>query len=314
MSHPEEKIPLIVILGPTAVGKTKLAIELAQSIGGEIISADSRLFYRGMDIGTAKPSRQELHAVPHHLIDISDPDERWSVARFQDETNRIVKEISGRGNLPLLVGGTGQYLRAVTQGWQVPELPPNKSLRAALNRWAEEIGPQELYKRLAVIDPEAATKILPQNVRRTVRAFEVIFHTGKLFSAMKKKGEVPYSILQIGLIRPREILYQRVDQRLELMIREGFVDEVKRLLSMGYHKSLPSMSAIGYAQIAAHLEGDISLEDAVKEIRRITRVFIRRQRNWFKPDDPEINWFDLEIDGIDEIRVCVEDFLAQSRK
>ena len=314
MSHPEEKIPLIVILGPTAVGKTKLAIELAQSIGGEIISADSRLFYRGMDIGTAKPSRQELHTVPHHLIDISDPDERWSVARFQDETNQIVKEISGRGNLPLLVGGTGQYLRAVTQGWQVPELPPNKSLRAALNRWAEEIGPQELYNRLAVIDPEAAEKILPQNVRRTVRAFEVIFHTGKLFSAMKKKGEVPYRILQIGLIRPREILYQRVDQRLDLMIREGFVEEVKRLLAMGYHQSLPSMSAIGYAQIAAHLEGDISLEDAVKEIRRITRVFIRRQRNWFKPDDPEIYWFDLEIDGIDEIRVCVEDFLAQSRK
>ena len=194
--------PVVVILGPTAVGKTEIAIQLAQQLGGEIVSADSRLFYRYMDIGTAKPTLEERAAVPHHLIDVADPDEIWSLARFQFEACQAIREIHARDRLPFLVGGTGQYIRAVTQGWQPPAVEPDLRLRGALERWAAEVGLNGLHERLAFLDPDAAEKIDPRNLRRTVRALEVILTSGRRFSQQRLSMPSPFDIFQIGLAAP----------------------------------------------------------------------------------------------------------------
>lgn len=301
--------PLIVILGPTAVGKTALSLSLAGRFTGEIISADSRLFYRGMDIGTAKPTAGELASVPHHLIDVSDPQNVWSLGGFKRAVTRLVGEIHQRGRVPFLVGGTGQFVRAITEGWAIPELTADEHLRAVLIRWAETIGPEGLYQRLQVVDPAAAEKILPGNLRRTVRAFEVIFKTGRRFSDLRQREPVPYRVLQIGLIRPRPELDERINRRVDLMIEAGFVEEVAGLLAQGVTPGLPSMSAIGYRQVAAYLGGECSLEDAVEEIKKVTRKFYRRQMNWFKLDDPEIHWFEMGEKTESEISVLLSDFL-----
>jgi tRNA dimethylallyltransferase len=304
-----ELIPLVVILGPTAVGKTDLSILLAERLGGEIVSADSRLFYRGMDIGTAKPSIEARARMPHHLIDVADPDEVWSLAKFQDAANDAILDIHSRGRLPMLVGGTGQYLRAVIEGWDIPRTKPDKHLRKALNDWAEQIGAHELHYRLTILDPQAAAKIDPRNVRRTVRALEVIFHTGKLFSEQRSVRQSPYDALVVGLTRDREELYQRVDTRIQDMLASGFVAEVSDLLSQGYSPSLATLSAIGYREIVAYLQGEISLDEAQERMKRQTRVFIRRQANWFKPDDPNIHWFDASRQPIDAIETLIQNWL-----
>lgn len=304
-----ELIPLVVILGPTAVGKTDLSILLAERLGGEIISADSRLFYRGMDIGTAKPDLEARARVPHHLIDVADPDEVWSLAKFQDSANDAILDIHSRGRLPMLVGGTGQYIRAVIEGWDIPRTKPDKPLRKALNDWAEQIGAYELHHRLTILDPQAAAKIDPRNVRRTVRALEVIFHTGKLFSDQRKMRQSPYDALVVGLTRDREELYQRIDTRIQDMLASGFVAEVSDLLSQGYSPHLATLSAIGYREIVAYLQGEISLDEAQERMKRQTRVFVRRQANWFKPDDPNIHWFDASQQPIDAIETLIRNWL-----
>ena len=261
MPSVDRKPPLITLIGPTAVGKTELAIRLAEACAGEIVSADSRLFYRGMDIGTAKPSLEERRRAPHHLIDVADPDEPWSLAMFQKAAQEAIAGIHARRKLPLLVGGTGQYVRAVVEGWVPPPQAPDPDLRRRLETWAEEIGPEELHARLAVVDPEAARRILPGNLRRTIRALEVIFHTGRRFSEQQRKKETPYHLIQIGLTRPREELYRRIDARIEAMFANGFVEEVRGLLERGYAPDLPTLSAIGYGETCAYLRGEISLED-----------------------------------------------------
>lgn len=285
------KPPLILIVGPTAVGKTELAIQLAESLNGEIVSADSRLFYRGMNIGTAKPSQEEMDRIPHHLIDIVEPDETLSLAVFQQEANRIITEIHARGRLPFLVGGTGQYVRAVTQGWMPPEVVADERLRNELEKIKEERGFEWLHAKLAYLDPESALKIDARNVRRTIRALEVILTTGRKFSEQRGQGEAPYRLITIGLTRPREELYQRVDERIEAMFSAGFVDEVQSLLERGYAPSLPSMSAIGYRECVSVVQGQLTTEQAKVEMKRATRVFVRRQANWFKESDPDIAWF-----------------------
>ena len=306
---------LIVILGPTAVGKTGLAIELAQRLNGEIVSADSRLFYRGMDIGTAKPTEQELASVPHHLIDVADPDDTWSLALFQREAYQAIETIHGIGKLPFLVGGTGQYIRAVTvEGWEIPKQAPDDSLRNILENWGEDIGSEGLYQRLQLLDPEAANKIDSRNLRRTVRALEVTLRTGVRFSTQRRKGSAPYQLLQIGLSRPRDELYKRIDQRIEKMLADGFVEEVQALLDAGYSPELPAMSAIGYSQIGTHLEGETSLEEAVVEIKRLTRQFVRRQANWFKPDATDIHWFDMNEGAVDAVEEAVRKFIKQANQ
>lgn len=285
------KLPLVLIVGPTAVGKTELAIRLAEKLNGEIISADSRLFYRGMDVGTAKPSKEELARVPHHLIDIVDPDETLSLAVFQQKAQAIISEIHARSKLPLLVGGTGQYVRAVTQGWTPPEVTPNEQLRNALEKMKEERGIEWLHDGLKVLDVKAAEKIDARNYRRTIRALEVIFTTGRKFSEQRGQDDSPYHLISIGLTRPREELYRRVDERIDAMFANGFIDEVKGLLAQGYSAELPSMSAIGYRECVGVIKGELTIEQAKAEMKRITRVFVRRQSNWFKESDPQIRWF-----------------------
>jgi tRNA dimethylallyltransferase len=285
------KPSLILIVGPTAVGKTELAIRLAQKLNGEIISADSRLFYKGMNVGTAKPSHEEMARIPHHLIDIVNPDETLSLAVFQQRANGIIADIHARNKLPFLVGGTGQYVRAVTEGWVPPEVTPNENLRDELERMKEERGVEWLHDKLKGLDEEAASNIDARNYRRTIRALEVIFTTGKKFSDQRGQGESPYHLISIGLTRPREELYRRVDERIDLMFANGFIDEVKGLLTQGYSAELPSMSAIGYRECVRVIQGELTIEQAKAEMKRITRIFVRRQGNWFKESDPNIHWF-----------------------
>jgi tRNA dimethylallyltransferase len=301
------KPPLVVILGPTAVGKTEISLIVAEHLAGEIVSADSRLFYRGMDIGTAKPTREERSRVPHHLIDMIDPDEAWSLRDFQQSAQEAITAIHTRGRLPLLVGGTGQFLRCITEGWELPKQAPHLKLRNEIQKWGEQIGAAALHAQLSIIDPQAASVIEPNNLRRTVRALEVIVLTGKRFSEQRQRRQSPYHILQLGLIRPRPELYARIDARIEQMLSNGWLDEVQALLDQGYDPSLTSMSAIGYQQLAAYLVGDITLEEATKEIKRLTRQFVRRQANWFKMDDPSIHWFTPGSDTVEQIVRLVQE-------
>ena len=293
--HPEKrtKLPLIIIVGPTAVGKTELSLALAERLGGEIVSADSRLFYRGMDISTAKPTVEERTRVPHHLIDIAGPGETWSLALFQRAAADAISGIHRRGKLPFLVGGTGQYIHAVTHGWSPPETVPDARLRTALEELAKLMGNNWLHERLAVLDPAAAEAIDPRNVRRTIRALEVIFSSGRKFSEQRGQGESPYQQLTIGLSCPRPVLYERIDARIEAMFALGLLEEVRGLLAQGYSPDLPTLSAIGYRECVAVLEGRMSLEEARVQMRRRTRIFVRRQANWFKADDPNIKWFEM---------------------
>ena len=287
------KNPLILLVGPTAVGKTELAIQLAERLNGEIVSADSRLFYRGMDIGTAKPTPEERAHVPHHLIDVADPDEIWSLVVFQQKATEVIADIHARGKLPFLVGGTGQYVRAVSEAWTPPEVEPDPRLRGVLENLAKEKGIYWLHAGLGRVDPTAAAKIDARNLRRTVRALEVILTTGRLFSGQRQQSESPYDLLVIGLKRPRVELYQRIDERIETMFAAGLLDEVKSLLDKGYSPDLPTMSAIGYRECVRVLKGQLSVEQAKVEMRRATRIFVRRQANWFKEDDPDIHWFEV---------------------
>ena len=305
----DNRKPLIVILGPTAVGKTEISLVLADRFGGEIVSADSRLLYRGMNIGTAKPSPAELAQVKHHLIDVTNLDEIWSLAKFQRAAYAAIGDIHGRGKNPFLVGGTGQYLKAVVEGWDIPEVKPDMQLRKALENWGEALGAEGLHTRLQTIDPEAARRIDPRNLRRSIRALEVLFHSGRRFSDQQKKSGAPYRILQLGLNRPRPELYARIDARIDNMVDSGLVEEVKDLLESGYAEDSPPLTAIGYRQIVAYLDGEMTLEEAVQQIRRDTRKFVRRQANWFKATDPQIHWFQAGEETLDAMSQQIQKFL-----
>ncbi len=293
--------PLLVIVGPTAVGKTETAVKLASLLDAEIVSADSRYFYRGMDIGTAKPTMEERQGIPHHLIDVANPNERWSLTIFQAAARDIIEGIYSRAKLPILVGGTGQFIRAVVEDWAPPSMEPDTALREVLENWGREIGPAELHRKLGIVDPEAAAHMDANNLRRSVRALEVIFKTGERFSQQRRKNPSPYNALQIGLIRPREQIYARVDQRIEEMMQRGLLEEVRNLLNLGYSPSLPSMSAIGYREAAKVLSGEMSADEAVTQMKRLTRVFVRKQANWFRETDPGIHWFQAENLKLDAI-------------
>jgi len=304
--------PLIIILGATAVGKTALSLKLACHFKGEIVSGDSRLIYRGMDIGTAKPTLEEMAMARHHLVDVTDLDNPWSLAVFQKAVHEAIFDIHARGRLPIMVGGTGQYIRAITEGWEIPAVSPNHTLRKVLETWAGEIGAEALHQRLATLDPSAAAQIEAHNLRRTVRALEVILTTGKPFSTQRLQQSPRYRILKIGLYRPRTELYQRVDARLEAMIEAGLIEEVNKLLDKGYSPDLPGFSAIGYSDIVSYLQGKISLDEAITFIKRRTRVFVRHQANWFKMDDPTIHWFRAEDASETEIEKTIIQWLAEN--
>lgn len=299
MHWPES--PLVVVVGPTAVGKTEIALQLAERLDGEIVSVDSRLFYRGMDIGTAKPTASDRMRIPHHLVDVTEPDQPWSLSKFQDEVRRCIAQIHERDRIPLLVGGTGQYVRAVVEGWLPPEQAGDEHLRNVLETWADVIGRFELHEKLAILDPSAARSIDATNLRRTIRALEVILTSGKRFSEQRRKGGCMYSVLQIGLIRPREELYRRIDERIETMVTKGLLEETRQLMTKGYSTNLPGLSAIGYREMVEVLEGKISLEEAIVLMKRKTREYVRRQANWFKLEDPLIRWFDAGLTPVEDI-------------
>ena len=303
-AHP----PLLVIVGPTAVGKTALSLQLAQQFQGEIISADSRLFYRGMDIGTAKPTPAERTAVPHHLIDICAPDETITLGTYQALAYAAIDEIQARSKLPILVGGTGQYVMAVVEGWGIPRVPPRPALRAALRR----LGQAELARWLRQLDPVAAARIDARNVRRVVRALEVTLVAGVPMTALQEKRPPPYRIEMIGLHREREALYERIDARVDKMMAAGLLAEVERLQAAGYGRRLPAMSGLGYRQLHDYLAGERSLAEAVARIKFETHRFVRQQATWFRQDDPRIAWFAMDEAGVETaVATHVADWLAR---
>jgi tRNA dimethylallyltransferase len=283
----------VVIVGPTAVGKTVLSLHLASAVGGEIVSADSRQVYRGMDVGTAKATAEEQARVPHHLVDAVDPDQVLSLALYQELAYAAIDGIQARGRTPFLVGGTGQYVMAVVEGWQVPRVSPNETLRRRLYRQAERDGADALHARLSGLDPVAASRIDPRNVRRVVRALEVCLVTGRPISGQQGKTPPPYRLLILGLTMPRAQLYQRIDQRVDCMIAAGLEEEVQQLVAGGYGFDLPAMSGVGYGQFGPYLSGQATLAGTVREIKRATRRFVRHQANWFRIDDTRIHWFDV---------------------
>ncbi|MDW8099057.1 MAG: tRNA (adenosine(37)-N6)-dimethylallyltransferase MiaA [Anaerolineae bacterium] len=302
--------PLVAIIGPTAVGKTALSIELALAINGEIVSADSRQIYRYMDIGTAKPTPAERARVPHHLLDVVDPDQPMTLAEYQRLAYAAIEDIHRRGRVPLLVGGTGLYVRAVLEGLRIPEVPPDPKLRARLEAEARALGAEALHARLAALDPVAAARVDPRNVRRVIRALEVCLHAGRPISELQEAAPPPYRILRIGLTRPRRELYARIDARVDAMIAAGLMEEVRSLLARGYGPELPAMSGLGYRQICRYLAGEQTLEEAIREIKRKTRRFVHQQQTWFRPDDPRIHWFDLSQTPYEAIEQFVRAWLA----
>ena len=283
---------LIAIVGPTAAGKTALSIDLAETLGGEIVSADSRQIYRGMDIGTAKASPEERAAVPHHLLDVVDPDQVLTLAEYQRLAYAAIDAILDRGRLPFLVGGTGQYVHAVLEGWRIPEVPPDAAVRAALEAEAASQGAAALHARLARLDPAAAERIDYRNVRRVIRALEVCTIAGRPISELQTKSPPPYRVVQIGVTRPRPELYAAIDARVDRMIAAGLVDEVRGLAAAGYGWELPAMTGLGYRQIGGYLRGECRLEEAIAAVKQGTRRFVQQQYNWFGLSDPAIRWVD----------------------
>jgi tRNA dimethylallyltransferase len=277
-----ERIPLLVIVGPTAVGKTALAVTLAQQLGGEIVSADSRQVYRRMDIGTAKPTAAERAATRHHLIDLIEPDQEFSLATYQALATAAIGDIAARGGLPLLVGGTGQYLAALLEGWGVPEVPPQPGLRAHLEAEAASTGPLALHARLAAIDPVAAAAIAATNVRRVIRAIEVHAVTGQPISTLQRKTPPPYQCVVLWLTLPTPQLYARIDARVDAMLMAGLVAEVQALRAAGYGWELPAMSSLGYREFQPFLAGEQSLAAAVERLKFNTHGFTRKQASWFR--------------------------------
>jgi tRNA dimethylallyltransferase len=284
------KPQVVFVVGPTGAGKSALAAALAPLLHGEVLSADSRLLYRGFDIGTDKPPQAIRERIPHHLIDVTDPDRPWTLAQFKSAALDCIEQISARDRLPLCVGGTGQYVRALVEGWEIPPAVASRDLRAQLEERAAREGPGALFSELEKADPAAAARIDPRNVRRVIRALEVVLSTGRPFSAQRRRSALTIRPLVLGLTMPRPELYARVDARIDSMLAAGWVEEVRRLLAKGYAPELPAFSALGYGQIVRHLRGELDLTECVTEIRRATRRLIRHQANWFRPDDPEIHW------------------------
>ena len=299
---------LVAIVGPTGIGKSQLALRLAQTFAGEIVSADSRQVYRHMDVGTAKPSREELSLVPHHLINILNPDEDFSLAQYQELAYRTIGDIHQRNKLPILVGGSGMYVWSVLEGWGIPRVPPDLEFRHSLEEKAAKVGKDELYQELEEIDPAAVQRIDRRNVRRTIRALEVHRGTETPFSQLQYKEAPPFNTLIIGLTADRAELYRRIDLRVDEMIKQGLVAEVEKLMNMGYDFNMPAMSGIGYKQIGMFLNGELTLAAAIQQIKFETHRFVRHQYNWFRLKDNRIKWFDTQSKLDSEITALLARF------
>lgn len=299
------KKPLIILTGPTAVGKTKLSIKLARAVNGEIISADSMQVYRYMDIGSAKIRPEEMEEIPHHLVDCLDPDEEFNVVRFQKMAKEAMEDIYARNRIPILVGGTGFYIQAVTGDIDFTECGEDNSYRKELEKKAKEQGPEVLHRMLFEVDPESALAIHANNTKRVIRALEYYQQTGEpisLHNQQQRQKESPYNLAYFVLNDERSHLYARIDARIDEMLREGLVDEVKRLQQMGYHKGMVSMQGLGYKEILSYLDGTWSLEEAVYILKRDTRHFAKRQITWFKRER-NVEWFHKPDYDYDENKI-----------
>lgn len=297
--------PLIAIVGPTASGKTSLALDLGDHLSIEIVNADSRAFYRGLDVGTAKPTAAERQRVHHHLIDILAPDEPMSVSIFQDLALAAIDEVHGQGTVPVLVGGSPQYVNALIEGWRMPPIPPDQERRRELEREAVAIGVGPMLARLAAVDPEAAATTGP-NPRRVIRALEIYEATGRPPSQLRGRADVPFRPLEFELWLPREVLYARIDARVDEMIAAGLVEEVRALLAQGYDPSLPAFSSIGYRQLAPVLAAGASpeaLAGAIERIKLDTHRLVRHQQTWFRRNERLVR---IDMTAPDATRVVID--------
>ncbi len=296
-------MPLAAIVGPTSIGKTSLALELAGRLDAEIVSADSRQVYRYMDIGTAKPTRQQRGSVSHHMIDVVAPDEDYSLALYLKGARSALESLHREGRKALLVGGSGLYVWAMLEGWHVPEAPPDRAFREEMERKAEREGGRALHSELARLDPTAAERVDPRNVRRVIRALEVN-RQGVMSVGRRRQRAVTCPV--IGLTTSRATLYRTIDERVDRMVAAGLVDEVDQLLSQGYGLDLPSMSGLGYRQIGIYLKGDLGLESAIQRIKSETHRFARHQYNWFSLRDSRIMWFEQGAGIVDAVMESLE--------
>lgn len=298
------KIKLVAIVGPTAIGKTSISIELAKILNGEIVSADSMQIYKYMNIGTAKPTIEERQGIPHHMMDIVEPDEDFNAAMYQQGAKEAIEHIYTNGKLPILVGGSGLYVNSIVYPLDFTTATEDHELRAKLYKTVEEKGNHYLHQKLSKIDPTTGKKVHPNDVKRIVRAMEIYYLTGKPMSEHKQnlqKAYIPYDLTMIGLYMDRSRLYERINARVDNMLELGLIDEVKSLRNMGYKRNLISMQGLGYKEIIAYLEDESSLEDAIGILKRDTRRFAKRQYTWFKKDK-RIHWVNIEnFDSEDEL-------------
>ena len=308
-NQPDRQLPpLVVLLGPTGVGKTALSLALCRQFAGEVIGADSRQIYRGMDIGTAKPTAQERAQAPHHLVDIRDPDETLTLAEYQTLAYAAIDSIHARGHVPFLVGGTALYVRAVVRGLRIPHVPPDPALRAELEAFLTDHGRDALFQRLQTVDPRTAAVIDGKNPRRVLRALEIFLLTGQ--SKVDLEGEDPpaYATLLIGLRRERAALHQRIDHRVDAMIEQGLVEETRQLLAR-YDAALPALSSLGYPEMGAYLRGESTLDHAIKQIKFETHRYVRHQDTWFRKME-KIRWFEVDQTTSAAVSACVSEFLT----
>jgi tRNA dimethylallyltransferase len=289
----KQKEKLLVLIGPTAVGKTKLSIELAKSFNGEIISGDSMQVYQGMDIGTAKITEEEMEGIPHHLIDIKDPDEPFSVAEFQELVRSKITAITSRKKLPMIVGGTGLYIQSVLYDYQFTEAASDHEFRMKLEQMAEEKGNEELHQKLRGVDPESAERIHPNNLRRVIRALEIFHCTGKTMTEyqQEQQPELLYDACLIGLTMDRELLYNRINKRVDLMMEQGLLEEVKDLYDRGI-RDCQSIQAIGYKELYDYFDDRVNLKDAVENLKQNSRRYAKRQLTWFR-NKMDVEWFEM---------------------
>ncbi len=305
------KNKIIAVAGPTASGKTRLAIEIAKHFSGEVISCDSMQIYRGMDIGTAKPDIDEMGGIPHHMIDISDPQDRYSVADFVRDARACIDDVLNRGKMPIIAGGTGLYMDSVLMNIEFDEMVQDLEYRNRMQEYAHQFGAEALHSQLFEKDPRAAEKIHPNNVRRVIRALEVCHTTGKTFTQVNEESrrEPLYNAKIFGIDTPRQILYDRIDRRVDIMLEQGLLDEVKSFFDSGLSRNTTAMQAIGYKELFDFLEGGCTFEEAVEKIKMESRRYAKRQLTWFRRNEL-IDWVRLESDGdFEKIFEKCSDFL-----
>lgn len=311
---PDAQIPVLVIGGPTAAGKTEASLQVAEKVGGEVISADSMQIYERMDIGTGKPTAEERARAPIHLIDFIPPDGEYTVAEFKEDAERLIGEIHGRGALPIVAGGTGLYLRALTEGFDFPPPPEDDEVREALWAKVHEVGSEQMHERLAKVDPESAERIDSSDARRIVRALEVYELTGRPMSeerAVDGKAASNYNCAKYVLTPPRKLLFERIERRVDAMVEAGWVDEVRALVASGVPSDAQSMQAIGYRHLREYLDGERDLEETVRLIRRDTRRFAKRQLTWLRSGEA---WQWLSPANQAQRRACTAMMITRARR